>query len=364
MENSISRRCDDRARSTGFSRNGLLRSSVDSAPAEAGAPTALTRRGFLKTAAAATVLAGAGLREVGAAGAPPDKTSSESLVKLLYDSLNASQRTQVCFPWDHHDTGRGLLRTRVSPNWHVTEPLVDSGFYTADQQRLIREIFLGLVQPDWVARLDRQLKDDDDGFGKQSVAIFGAPGGTKFEFVLSGRHITLRCDGHSAEHVAFGGPIVYGHAASGFHEKPGHPGNVFWPQAAAANSVFKMLDGRQRAEALIKVAAPRKRRRFPRPQGQSAGHRREGPFRRPEVPRAIGAGDAYRALPPVRPRPRGGVPQGTRRAGRVSFGVFRARPPAAGRIRRSGGWKGRHLSGTSAACRTFIPGSTWPTIPQ
>ena len=63
----------------------------------------------------------------------------------------------------------------------------------------------------------------------------------------------MRCDGHSAEHVAFGGPIVYGHAASGFHEKPGHPNNVFWPQAVAANSVFKMLDGKQQAEALIKL---------------------------------------------------------------------------------------------------------------
>jgi hypothetical protein len=97
------------------------------------------------------------------------------------------------------------------------------------------------------------LKDDDDGFGQLSIAIFGTPGSDKFEFVLSGRHITLRCDGYSAEHVAFGGPIVYGHAASGFNEKPGHPNNVFWPQAVAANSVFKMLDGRQQKEALIKT---------------------------------------------------------------------------------------------------------------
>lgn len=240
MENSISTCCD-----------GHVHSASAPMTTVTAAPSAFTRRNFLKTAAAATVLAGAGLREVSASAAPPGK-SSESLVKLLYDSLNEKQRKQVCFPWDYHDAARGLLRTRISPNWHVTEPLIDSDFYTADQQRLVRDIFLGLVQPDWVARLDRQLKDDDDGFGRQSVAIFGTPGGAKFEFVLSGRHITLRCDGHSAEHVAFGGPIVYGHAASGFHEKPGHPGNVFWPQAVAANSVFKMLDGRQQAEALIK----------------------------------------------------------------------------------------------------------------
>jgi hypothetical protein len=212
----------------------------------------LSRRRFLQTAAAATALAGVGARYVTAAAATAAaKGSAESLVKMLYDSLGDKQRKQVCFGWDHNDAELGLLRTRISANWHITKPLIQSDFYTADQQRLMRDIFTGLIQPDWVARLDKQLKDDDNGFGRLSAAIFGTPGTDKFEFVLSGRHITLRCDGHTAEHVAFGGPIVYGHAASGFNEKPGHPNNVFWPQAVAANSVFKMLDGRQQKEALI-----------------------------------------------------------------------------------------------------------------
>ena len=236
MEKMIPTCCDGHDPGTGSSRNVV---GIDAQPC--GVPTSVTRRGFLKTAAAATVLAGVGLPEAGATEAPHDK-SSESLVKLLFDSFNEKQRTQVCFPWDHHDAEQGLLRTWISPNWHVTKPVIDSDFYTADQQRLIREIFLGLIQPDWVSRLDRQLKDDSEPFGKQSVAIFGTPGGAKFEFVLSGRHITLRCDGHSAEHVAFGGPIVYGHAASGFHEKPGHPamssGHRPWPPTACA----KMLE--------------------------------------------------------------------------------------------------------------------------
>jgi len=101
--------------------------------------------------------------------------------------------------------------------------------------------------------MDKHLKDDEGGFGRQSIAIFGTPGSDTFEFILTGRHITLRCDGNSAQHVAFGGPIVYGHAASGFHEKPGHPNNIFWPQAVAANSVVEMLDGKQRAVAVIKT---------------------------------------------------------------------------------------------------------------
>lgn len=33
-----------------------------------------------------------------------------------------------------------------------------------------------------------------------------------FEFVLTGRHCTRRCDGDSVEGAAFGGPLFYGHA--------------------------------------------------------------------------------------------------------------------------------------------------------
>jgi hypothetical protein len=61
----------------------------------------------------------------------------------------------------------------------------------------------------------------------------------------------LRADGNTQGHVAFGGPIFYGHAAESNTEKADHPGNVFWPQAKAANRVFKMLDGRQRKKAVV-----------------------------------------------------------------------------------------------------------------
>jgi hypothetical protein len=214
----------------------------------------ISRRGFLKAAGAATALAAAMPSQMITAAEPViTRPTSESLVRRLYDALTAGQKSQVCFGWSYVAEPLGLLRTYISANWHVTKPVIDGGFYTADQRKLIREIFLGLIQPEWVSRIDRQLKDDEGGFGKQSIAIFGTPGSDKFELVLTGRHITLRCDGNSAEHVALGGPIVYGHAASGFHEKPGHPNNIFWPQAVAANSVVKVLDGKQRAVAVIKT---------------------------------------------------------------------------------------------------------------
>lgn len=185
--------------------------------------------------------------------------SSESLSKTFYDSLSPAQREEICFPWDHTDD-RGLLRTHVSNNWHITDEdkfNVVSTFFTSDQKEMIREIFFSLYNPEWKERILKQLGDDAGGYGRhQSIALFGQPGTGKFQFVMTGRHLTIRCDGDSAEHVAFGGPIFYGHAASGFNEPADHPGNVYWPQAQAANQLYKMLDGKQRERSIVKVAPP------------------------------------------------------------------------------------------------------------
>jgi hypothetical protein len=217
-------------------------------------PASIDRRDFLKTAGAAAVAGSAALslpnwavaKNAATPGAKP-----ESVVKTLYESLKPEQRKKMCFAWDHIDPKRGLLRTFVANNWNITPEQINGDFYTKDQQAMIREVFKGIIHPEWVSRIDKQLEDDAGGYGnEQSIAIFGEPGSGKFEFVMTGRHMTIRCDGDSAEHVAFGGPIFYGHAADGFNEKPNHPGNVFWPQALAANKVYEMLDGKQREQAL------------------------------------------------------------------------------------------------------------------
>ncbi len=194
-----------------------------------------------------------------AAAEPAATTSSpESLVKVLYDTLSPKQREAICFAWDYTEKERGLLRTRVANNWDITDYYVnDDAFYTKDQQAIIRKVFEGIVSPEWHARIDKQLDDDAGGYGAQnSIAIFGEPGGEKFEFVMTGRHMTIRCDGNSADHVAFGGPIFYGHAAQDFNEAPDHPGNVFWPQAQAANKLYEMLDSKQQAQALLRKGLP------------------------------------------------------------------------------------------------------------
>jgi len=186
--------------------------------------------------------------------APSPSSAAETAVKGLFDTLSEEQKKVICFDWDYKDKERGLLRTFVSNNWQITRPHVRSNFYTKKQQDIIHDVFKGIINPQWYDRILKQLKDDTDGAdwgAEQSIAIFGKPGSDKFEFVMTGRHLTIRADGNTQENVAFGGPIFYGHAASGFNEKPNHPGNVYWPQAVTANKVFYMLDAKQQEKALV-----------------------------------------------------------------------------------------------------------------
>lgn len=224
------------------------------------------RRHFMRSASGAVL--GAGAAAMGAPLAPvwakPAADSAaarsatpESLVKVLYETLTPGQREKICFDWNHQDEDRGLLRSRVSANWDITDEYLVDGFYTKDQQAVVREIFEGIISPEWHQRIDKQLDDDAGGYGEQnSIAIFGDPGGDQFEFVMTGRHMTIRCDGNTAKHLAFGGPIFYGHAGESFDEEPDHPSNVFWHQAQAANKLYQMLDGRQQEQALIKRGFP------------------------------------------------------------------------------------------------------------
>jgi hypothetical protein len=196
------------------------------------------RRNFLKTAA----LGSAGLA-VGHA-ASRFTGSSETLVSTLYKSLSPQQAEKVTFPFDHP------LRAKVDANWRIT-PFEIAKFFTADQQAMISEIFRGLHNPDFVDKVIYHIQEDGGGLGNYSVALFGAPGNGAFEFVLTGRHCTVRCDGDSSGGAAFGGPIFYGHASRNFNEALDHPGNVYWFQAQRANQVFQALNGKQRAAALL-----------------------------------------------------------------------------------------------------------------
>jgi hypothetical protein len=234
------------------------------------------RRDFLRVGALATAAAATGgtlWAEAKAVASPTSSSTAETAVKALYATLTDKQRQEVCFPWDHKND-RGLLRTHVSNNWQITKPHINSEYYTKDQQALVRDIYKGVFNPEWIARFDKQLKDDTGGKpwgSEQSIAIFGKPGDGNFEFVMTGRHMTIRADGNSEGHVAFGGPIFHGHAASGFNEKVHHPGNVFWHQAVLANKLYTMLDGKQQKAALLDKSPGESAVKFRGPKGGYPG---------------------------------------------------------------------------------------------
>lgn len=223
-------------------------------------PAPSDRREFLQSSLALVTAAALPVWATPKAAAQSSpKSASETAVKAFFDSLTPDQKRVVCFGWEHQDDRRGLLRTHVSNNWQITRPTIDSPFYSPAQRGMLYDVFKGLFQPEWVKKLEKQLKDDNGGRpwgAAQSVAVFGTPGSDKFELVMTGRHLTVRADGNSEAHVALGGPIFHGHAAEGFVEKPHHPGNVFWHQALEANKVFTMLDGKQRAQALVAERPP------------------------------------------------------------------------------------------------------------
>ena len=146
----------------------------------------LDRRRFLQ-ATGGTALAAAALPATlfpaTARATAAGEATPESLVTKLYESMNEKQLATVCFDWDYAKSFRsginktGLLRTRVENNWQVTDKKINSDFYTSDQQEMIRAIFEGLYNPEWIPKIEKQLKDDAGGYGKhQSIAIFGKPG--------------------------------------------------------------------------------------------------------------------------------------------------------------------------------------------
>jgi hypothetical protein len=217
-----------------------------------GEPRDLSRRDFVRSVGGALVAGG--LLPMAASAAPRralaralrDDKAAETAAKRLYDALKPDQRKVLCFPFDHP------LRTKINANWAITEPTIDD--LTPEQQELVREIFKGVTSPDGYERFLKQMDDDSGGLETYHIALFGEPGSGKFEFEMTGRHLTIRADGDCVEGAAFGGPIIYGHGA-GDSEK-GLPGNVFYYQTQKANEVFKALDGKQR-ELALRPKAPK-----------------------------------------------------------------------------------------------------------
>lgn len=218
------------------------------------------RREFVKIGGAAIAGAAApALFDARFAHAGPTPASAaETTVGELYASLSDTQRKAICRPFDHKD------RSRISANWHVSETTIGKDF-TKQQQALIDQIVRKITTEDGYQRIRTQTDEDDAGMDSYSIAIFGEPGTGRFQWEMTGRHLTMRADGDSVDKAAFGGPIVYGHG----EENPAQ--NLFHYQTKKANEVFQSLDPKQAAVALLKKAPKENAVQLQGPQGRFPG---------------------------------------------------------------------------------------------
>ena len=126
---------------------------------------------------------------------------------------------------------------------------------------MIRDVFKGIFNPDWVERLDKQLKDDTNGKpwgAAQNIAIFGKPGDQdKFEFVMTGRHLTCRADGIANPTSPWAARFSTATPPRLQREGP-PPRQHFLAPSRLANKVYAILDGKQKARPCGRVG-PRKR---------------------------------------------------------------------------------------------------------
>lgn len=203
----------------------------------------VNRRDFVKTVGGAAMVVGsASLLAPGAFAGTTSKNEAETVVQKFYNSLSEAQQKEICLPFGHK------LQHRISANWQVTKPRIVDDFYSDPQRKMIFEIVKAITSKDGYERIVKQTEDDDDGMDAYHVAIFGKPGTKKFQWVMSGRHLTMRADGNSVENMAFGGPVIYGHGES----NPAQ--NLFHFQTKQANEVFHSLDAAQRKTALLQKA--------------------------------------------------------------------------------------------------------------
>ncbi len=212
------------------------------------ASPSVDRRSFVKgmAAAAAIVLPGRVL-QAGLYSGPSRTSAAETAVTELHKTLTDEQKKVLCLPFEHEK------RQRISANWHVTEPtLGQQNFYTSMQRELTTRIVKGLCSEEGYARLTRQMDEDAGGLHEFSIAFFGDPTdqAQPFEFVLTGRHLTLRADGNTVDRAAFGGPIIYGHD----QVDPVASKNIYFYQTQQTDAVFRSLTAEQAMKAVVAQA--------------------------------------------------------------------------------------------------------------
>ena len=190
----------------------------------------LSRREFTKT-----ILATAAVSSV-SGNARAHKSAfcpeAETPVTRLFRSLHGELRKSLCFPFDHR------FRLQIQNAWGVESPTISD--LSSKQQSDCREIFKNLCGIEGHRRFIRQMDEDYGGFERYHIAFFGEPGTVHpFEWLLIGRHVTIRIDGNGSE---IRGPIFLGHSA----EK----NNVWAGPGVLADHLYENLDRDRKARML------------------------------------------------------------------------------------------------------------------
>ena len=215
------------------------------------------RRGFLGTLGVGAAVVG-GLAPVSAFAAETAPAAStgakpaEGLIRELYETLTSEQKQTLVYPWDHNANGDMPTRLMMVNRPHFGKKIGES--YTKPQQELCQRILRAICSgDDGYEKISRGGTFDGSGsFEGLGAVIFGEPSdGKKYSFVISGHHLTLRCDGNSEPGAAFGGPMYYGHSPHGYSPK-----NAYFYQTKRVMDVFGALDEGHRKQAIVAGSNP------------------------------------------------------------------------------------------------------------
>jgi len=184
--------------------------------------------------------------EPAAANSAPAQPA-ESLIKELYASLSAEQRSQNVYAYNQKTDG-ALTRHGMYNAPYGGKKIGEQ--YSKAQQELIDRILKAMTRDEeGYIKITRGGRfDSSKNLQGCGASFFGnATDENKFCFMFTAHHLTIRCDGNSAPGAAFAGPLYYGHSADGYST-----GNVYHYQTQQVHQFFDALDSKQRKLGLTK----------------------------------------------------------------------------------------------------------------
>jgi hypothetical protein len=198
----------------------------------------------------------------------PAARPAEKLIRELYQGLTPAQRQRVVYPWNYGATEKRLPLRQTMFNAPIFGNHTIGAVYTPAQQELNERILRAICSDEeGYRRISRNgTWDFTQSFDRCGAYIFGdATEGQQFSWVLTGHHLTVRCDGDSEPDAGFGGPMYYGHSPHGFSQR-----NVFNYQTRSVLAVWNALTDAQRRQATMETYVK------PRELQGSIDFRREG----------------------------------------------------------------------------------------